>query len=292
MCGKNLKNSSKMFIIIGDDYFIGNNMMQCLKGKNQLVHGYSHDEEIVLDIKKIPIDEYKKNIDAIEIEDMWIVICLDASMGFEKYVKKLKTILDDLDAMDFTGHICYFSSASICQSEYDKEISEESLVYPRNERDLCYATAENLLHVLSCSDKSCIEPHIFRVGIPYGDNSPNFINNMLETDPNGNEIKVPLGSDVKRTLTHIDDICEAAIELMELEFCPQLINIAGETKSINKIGSEIANKYNVEFIERGLVTQQTEDFYAGDQHLSGKLFNETVNFKPKYNFSTWLKNQK
>ncbi len=284
MCEKNLKNNPKMFIIIGDDNFIGNNMMQCVKEKNQPAHGYSNDEDVVLNIKKISIEEYKKNSDAIEIEDMWIVICLDPNMGFEKYVAKMKKICDDLDEMDYSGHICYFSLASICQYEYGKTISEESLVYPSSECDLCYATGENLLHLLSYSEKSYIEPHIFRVGVPYGENVPSFVNDMIETAKNNSEIQVPMGSDIKRTLTHIEDVCEAAIELMNLEFCPQLVNIAGETKTLAEVGKAVAEKYNVDFVERGL-----SPLY--DQELSAELFNESITFNPKYNFNQWLNEQ-
>jgi len=79
-----------------------------------------------------------------------------------------------------------FSSTEIYQSGEDG-ISEESLVAPHTEVGLCLATAENILSVMLYKDGNEVLQHVLRLGN-----------------------------------TGIDEACKKAIELMSMEFCPDL----------------------------------------------------------------------
>lgn len=86
----------------------------------------------------------------------------------------------------YRGDILLFSSTLICQPGEDG-ITEESMIAPRTEIGLCLATAENILGVMLYKDGNEVLPHVLRVGN-----------------------------------TKIDEACTKAIELMSIEFCPNL----------------------------------------------------------------------
>ena len=288
------RSKSGIYTVIGIDTYIGAHMLKHLREKNQFVYGHSQEEDVTLDFKEIPVDEISKlPEDVPSVQSHWLVICIDPSIGFEKYTTKIKKLFDDLENQEFTGDICLFSSATICMPNLDKPISENTVVYSRNKHDLALATGENLLTVLGCSEKGYIVPHIMRLGIPYGDeigmkNLPYFVNHMINDAENKSSLMIPIGGDAKRSLTHISDICEAAMALMNSDYCPALVNIPGEVKTITEVGSAISNKYHVDFMERGLNMHDNPDYFAGDQHLSDEYFNENVVFTRKYTFEQWL----
>jgi nucleoside-diphosphate-sugar epimerase len=272
-------------------------MMKHLCKRYQFVYGFSQDEEFCLDQKKISVDEWNKLPDDIPtIEADWLIICIDPRIGFEKYTAKIKKICDNLTAQEFIGDICFFSSASICLFDHDS-LSETTTIYPRTEIDLSLASGENLMTFLSCSENGYAVPHIMRIGVPYGDevgmeNLPCFVNHMVQDAQNKSPLLIPMCGEAKRSLTHVSDICESAIELMNVDDCPTLINIPGEVKTITDIGAAISNKYHVSFEERGLNRYNDQDYFAGDQHLSETLFNETVEFVLRYTFEQWLNEQR
>lgn len=283
-----------IYTVIGADTYLGVHMLKHLRKTGQTVIGIAQNEKFHYDAEPFnapALDQSPDNIPTIDSE--WIVICIDPNMGFEKYIAKIKKLLVNLAEHDFVGDICFFSSAAICMVETGKPISEHAMVYPRNEQDLALATGENLLTVLACGEKGYAIPHVMRIGVPYGDEvgvkkAPYFVNRMLAAAEKKSPLKIPLSGDAKRSLTHISDLCDSVIELMTSGVCPPLVNIPGEVKTIHEVGAAISTRYNVAFSTCGLSGYDDPDYFAGDQHLSEKLFHETVKYTPVYTFEHWL----
>ncbi len=287
-----------IYTVIGSDTYLGAHMLKHLKDKELAVIGIAQDEPFQYNTGTPDIAEendVSENLPSVNAE--WIVICLDPDMGFEKYVAKLRSLFAELTENEFVGNVCYFSCASICVADAESAIPEEPRIYPRNDRDLALAAGENMISVFSCSENGYGIPHIIRLGVPYGNelgtsgNNSSFVEHFLIEANKNKSLKIPLMTDVKRSLTHIADICEASIHLMETEDCPSQINIPGEVKTIREIAMEISAKYHAAFDERGLVRPGDPVYFLGDQHLSAELFNETVSFTPRYTFSKWLAEQ-
>ncbi len=291
---KNTTSGKTLFTVVGADTYLGAHLLEHLEQTGNFVYGISQAEDFCLDYQDISTAEYHAATGLTEVNADWLIICVDPSIGYEQYVAKLKQISDVLIEKDFCGDICFISSASICLSEEHEALSEEVRLYPRTEIDLALTAGENLMNYIACNPNCYAIPHIMRIGIPYGSEiadcslPDNFLSKML-AEVQQKDVVVPLTSDAKRTLTHISDICESIIAMMQLEDCPMTINIPGEVKTLKDVGVEISNKYHVGFHERGLSDSSDLYYFCENQHLSDKLFKETIKFTPKYSFSSWLK---
>lgn len=282
-----------IFTVLGADTYLGAHMVKHLRENDRMVCCVAQNEDFDCGIEPLCINELNKVSHGVQVvETQWLVVCIDPGIGFEKYTSKIKKLCDNLVAKEFTGNICFFSSATICQSG-PEPISEETLVFPRTEQDLALATGENLLAVLSCSPHGYASPHIMRIGVPYGNETGitetiGFVNEIIKAAERNYNFTIKKPSGAMRTLTHISDICESALQLMCLEFCPPLVNIPGEMKTIADVAGLVAQKFGVEFEEKGLSSHDEQDYYAGDQHLSAEYFNNTVKYDRKYIFEQWL----
>ena len=294
MVMKATSSKTSIYSVIGADTYLGAHMLKHLRQTGQRVIGIAHDETFHYNaepVNTVNSDKIPEDTPAVDAE--WIVICIDPDMGFEKYTRKMKKLLDGLTEHGFAGDICFLSSASICMAEMGEPISEHATVYPRNEQGLALATGENLLKVFACGKKGYAVPHIMRFGVPYGNeigvkNPPCFVNRMIADAEKKSPLRIPLCGNAKRSLTHISDLCDSVIELMASGSCPPLVNIPGEVKTIHEAGSAISARYRVVFSACGLSGYDDPDYFAGDQHLSEKLFRETVKYTPAYTFEHWL----
>lgn len=264
--------------IIGSDTYLGAHMSMYLKESGQKVFDFNQDKELSFD-----------NIEAKSSD--WIVVCLDPSIGFEQYIMKVKTLCDYLTQNEYSGKICYLSSASICQSS-SQPITENSTVTPRSENDAMFILGETLFTVLMNKIDSKIVSHIVRIGVPFGDeigfNQPcGFINRFIRQASNDVIFAIPgMGSGL-RTITHITDICHATIELMKQDSCPLIINIPGEDITIIDVACTVSEHFGTDF-DAMTNTPDNEDLLGGNQNLSGTLFSSQTKFKFENSFSTWL----
>lgn len=285
---------TSIYTVVGADTYLGAHMLKHLQETGQIVMGVAQNEMFDYSAELISAADWDKiPADIPTVDSEWIVICIEPDMGFEKYTAKVKKILNNLAVHDFVGDICFFSSAAICMAEAGEPISERNAVYARNEQDLALATGENMLTVLACGGGGYAVPHIMRIGVPYGDEigvkkTSCFVNRMIADAERKSSLKIPMAGEAKRSLVHISDLCESAVKLMASAVCPPLVNIPGEVKTIKEVGLAISTKYHVDFSVIGLGKYDDPDYFAGDQHLSEKLFNETVEYTPQYTFEQWL----
>ena len=173
--------------VIGADTTLGTNMVKHLIDAGKTVYGFTQEKDFKFSLRPISVHEMgKTDYPPHPILSDWLVLCIDPRMSFEKYTSRIRNLCNYLYSKKYRGDILLFSSTEICQPDEDG-ITEKSLVAPRTEVGLCLATAENVLNVMLYKDGNEVLPHVLRL-----DN------------------------------TGIDDACEKAIELMDLEFCPDI----------------------------------------------------------------------
>ena len=173
--------------VIGADTDLGANMVKYLCEAGKTVYGFTQEKDFKFSLRPISEHETRKaDYPPHPILSDWLVLCIDPRIGFEKYTSRIRNLSNYLFRKKYRGDILLFSSTEICQPGEDG-ITEESLVAPRTEVGLCFATAENILNVMLYKNGNEVLPHVLRI-----DN------------------------------TGFDNACKKAIELMSMEFCPDI----------------------------------------------------------------------
>ena len=279
--------------VIGADTYFGSHMVSHLVSANRMVYGFTQQKPF--SFKQNPsfvLESEKAVVEPDPIVSDCLFVCIDPSIGFDKYVKWMRGFCNEIITKEFWGRICFLSSCSICRSRCDDPISEDTIVSPRTEFDLSLATAENLLEVMRNNRRNMAEVTVVRIGVPYGnetgaDDSFIFVNQAVKKAISGESIGLPVHQ-AKRSFTHISDICDSIIKVMSLKFCPELVNIPGEVLSIRDMVNVLTESFGVKR-ESVYDFYNDQDFFLGDQHLSDSLFRETVSYNRKYSLKKWLK---
>lgn len=173
--------------VIGADTCLGVHMVKQLSEAGKTVYGFTQEKDFKFSLK--PISEHEVtglDYPPHPILSDWLVVCIDPRIEFEKYTSKIRNLCSYLYRKKYRGDLLFISSTEICQPGEDGT-TEKSLVAPRTEVGLCLATAENILNVMLYKDGNEVLPHVLRL-----DN------------------------------TGIDVACRKAIELMNMEFCPDI----------------------------------------------------------------------
>ena len=173
--------------VIGADTDLGSNMVKQLSDAGKTVYGFTQEKDFKFSLR--PISEHEAgetDYPPHPILSDWLILCIDPRMGFEKYTSRIRNLCNYLYRKKYRGDILLFSSNEICRPGEDG-ITEESLVAPRTEVGLCLATAENILNVMLYKDGNEVLPHVLRL-----------------------------------SNTEIDEACKKAIELMSMDFCPDV----------------------------------------------------------------------
>ena len=279
--------------VIGADTYFGSHMVKHLVSANQMVYGFSQQKSFSFEQEPIIVSGSEKaTVEPAPIISDWLFVCVDPRVGFERYVKWMRVFCKEMIKKEYWGKICFLSLGSICRSECDAPISEDSFVSPRTELDLSLATAENMLSVMRSSKKNAAETAIVRIGVPYGnetgfEDSGCFINQAVRKIIAGEEVVLP-NHFAKRSFTHISDICDSIIKVMSAKFFSDITNIPGEVLSIQELVKIFSEHFD---FKRAIADSpyDDQDFFLGDQHLSDALFKETVSYNRKYSLRKWLK---
>ena len=109
--------------------------------------------------------------------------------------------------------------------------------------------------ILYAYNKSFDIPYtIFRISLPYG--------NMLSTDYSfgtvgffinqakaGNDITIYGGGNIKRTFTHMEDLCYQIVQgSIKVESNGEIYNIGGQTLSLNEAAEIVAKKFGTNVV--------------------------------------------
>ncbi len=252
----------KRITVIGANGFIGKHLVNYLRNK-----GYtSIDCYDVVPSAELP------NYHCVDLTDREAVETININVdyifmfagltgtyagfdAYEKYVNNneisLLNLLDAIRKSEYRPKVI-FPSTRLVYKGYDKPLKEEDekeckTIYAANK--IC---CEGLLQTYRFSFD--IPYTIFRICIPYG--------NMLSTDYSfgtvgffikqakaGKDITLYGGGTIKRTFTHMKDLCFQVIEgAMKKESNGHIYNVGGETLSLRQASEIIAAKFGANVV--------------------------------------------
>lgn len=179
-------------------------------------------------------------------------------VGFDKYETYnrvnelgLLNLLDAIRMSKFRPKLI-FPSTRLVYKGVDKPLREED----EKETKTIYAVnklaCEGLLYAYRQSFD--IPYTIFRICIPYGnllskDYSFGTVGFFIRQAKAGNNITLYGGGDIKRTFTHMEDLCYQIIEASFTEESDgNIYNIGGETLSLRGAATVIARKFGVDVV--------------------------------------------
>jgi len=247
--------------IIGGKGYIGKHLAFYLqrRGIDPQVYDMLDCDEI--NIKKIDISS-PESVEKIDLNVDYIFMFAGLTgtyNGFDKYQKYnsineigLLNLLDAIRKSKYRPRIV-FPSTRLVYKGLDKPLKETD----EKECKTIYAVnkmaCEGLLHAYNASFD--IPYTIFRICIPYG--------NLLSTDysfgtvgffitqaKEGNDITLYGGGTIKRTFTHMEDIC---YQIVEGAFNPnsngEIYNVGGETLSLREAAEIVARKFGTNVVD-------------------------------------------
>ena len=175
--------------------------------------------------------------------------------AYEKYINineiALLNLLDAIRKSEYRPKVI-FPSTRLVYKGYDKPLKEED----EKESKTIYAANKIACegYLQAYRDSFDIPFTVFRICIPYG--------NMLSTDYSfgtvgffikqakaGNDITLYGGGTIKRTFTHMEDLCYQIVEgAMKEESNGQIYNVGGETLSLKQAAEIVANKFGTNVV--------------------------------------------
>jgi UDP-glucose 4-epimerase len=217
-------------------------------------------------------NEQKENYHSLDMTDKKSVLAMNLDVdylffiagltgtyaGFDDYSKYvsvneigLLNVLDAIKNSNFRPKII-FPSTRLVYKGADKPLKEEDEKEPRTIYAINKLACESIL--FSYKENFDIPYTVFRICVPYGnlfnnDYSFGTIGFFVKKAMSGQDIPLYGGGEMKRTFTHIEDLCR---QLVEVSFSPhsngEIYNIGGETYSLKSAAEIIAHKYHVSTI--------------------------------------------
>ena len=172
--------------------------------------------------------------------------------AYEKYVSinevSLLNLLDAIRNSPYRPKVI-FPSTRLVYKGVDKPLKES------DEKESTTIYAANKLacegYLQAYRDSFDIPYTVFRICIPYGnllssDYSFGTVGFFIKQAKAGKDIALYGGGNIKRTFTHMEDLCYQVIEgAMSKNSDGEIYNIGGETLSLNEAAEIIAVKYGV-----------------------------------------------
>ncbi len=205
--------------------------------------------------------------------------------AYEKYVNinevALLNLLDAIRKSAYRPKII-FPSTRLVYKGYDKPLAEGD----EKESKTIYAANKIACegYLQAYHDSFDIPYTVFRICIPYG--------NMLSTDYSfgtvgffikqakaGKDITLYGNGSIKRTFTHMEDLCYQIVEgAMKKESNGQIYNVGGETLSLRQAAEIVANKFGTNVVsvpwpERDLRIESSHTYFDDTkiQALLGRM---------------------
>ena len=153
-----------------------------------------------------------------------------------------------------------------------------------------YACEQYLKMYHNCFD---IPYLIFRICVPYGSLIPGVSSYgtaefMIRNACAGKDITLYGGGIVRRTLIHIEDLCNALFSGAECESCVNdVFNIGGEDYSLKEMALLISDKYGNQVTDIEWPEQQLK-IESGDTVFDSDKFDHLTGFVYRHNFKQWL----
>ena len=246
--------------ILGANGFIGKHLFYYLKSQYGIistcydkVFASMSENCYVVDITE------RRDVEGINLDVDYIFMFAGLTgtyVGFDAYDRYLS--INEIGLLNLLDHIrkseyrpkIIFPSTRLVYKGIDKALKEE------DEKDCKTIYAANKIacegYLKAYYDSFDIPYTVFRICIPYGnllssDYSFGTIGFFIKQAKVGNDITLYGGGIIKRTFTHMEDLC---YQVVEGAFNPgstgMVYNIGGETLSLCDAATIIAKKYGVE----------------------------------------------
>ena len=247
--------------IIGGKGYIGNHLVYYLKNRDIFPMVYDVQESDEPNYKKIDITN-PDSVASIDLNVDYIFMFAGLTgtyAGFDKY--QLYNTINEIGLLNLLDAIrnsqyrpkIIFPSTRLVYKGVDKALKETD----EKETKTIYAVnkiaCEGLLQAYKASFD--IPYTVFRICIPYGnllssDYSFGTVGFFIKMAKSGKDITLYGGGHIKRTFTHMEDLC---YQLVEGAFNPdsngEIYNIGGETYSLREVAEIVAAKFNVNVVD-------------------------------------------
>ena len=246
-------------IIIGANGFIGRHLVYYLESNYSVIpDSYDVVENANLkNYRRVDLS-VRKDIDMIDLNVDYIFMFAGLTGtyagfdNFDKYIdineRGLLNLLDAIRQSKYRPKVI-FPSTRLVYRGTDKALKED------DEKDCKTIYAANKIacegYLKAYRDSFDIPYTVFRICIPYGnllsnDYSFGTIGFFIKQAKAGKDITLYGGGTIKRTFTHMEDLCR---QVIEGAFCPEsngeIYNVGGETLSLHDAAEIIAKKYGV-----------------------------------------------
>lgn len=176
--------------------------------------------------------------------------------AYEKYVNinevGLLNLLNAIRNSDYLPKLIYPSTRLVYKG-IDKPLKEEDDKETKTLYAVNKLACEGLLQAYKVSFD--IPYSVFRICIPYGnlfanDYSFGTVGFFIKQAKAGKDITLYDGGNIKRTFTHMEDLCHQLIEgAFAIESNGEIYNIGGETHSLREAAEIIARKFGTNVID-------------------------------------------
>lgn len=246
--------------VIGGKGYIGKHLAFYLKGRGMDVKTYdvvSDDEECYQQVDMTDADSVSM-VD-LNVDFIFMFAGLTGTYAgfdaYEKYVNineiALLNLLNAIRKSDYRPKVI-FPSTRLVYKGYDKPLKEE------DEKESKTIYAANKLacegYLQAYRDSFDIPYTVFRICIPYGnllssDYSFGTVGFFIKQAKAGNDITLYGGGSIKRTFTHMEDLCYQIVEgALRKESDGQIYNVGGETLSLRQAAEIVAAKFGTNVV--------------------------------------------
>ena len=179
--------------------------------------------------------------------------------GFDQYNRyNLINEIGLLNILNAIRHSKYrpkivFPSTRLVYKGVDRPLKESDVIETKTIYAVNKIACEGLLQAYKASFD--IPYSIFRICVPYGnllstDYSFGTVGFFINQAKNGKDIALYGGGNLKRTFTHMEDLCFQIVEGAFTEGSNgEIYNVGGETLSLKEVAEIIAKKYGVQVVD-------------------------------------------
>ena len=282
--------------IIGANGYIGKHLSFYLKRMGMIPMCYDIQEEVHKNYKKVDLTD-KESIKSIDLNVDYIFMFAGLTgtyAGFENY--EIYNAINEIGLLNLLDAIrksvyrpkIIFPSTRLVYKGVDKALKESD----EKETKTIYAVnkiaCEGLLQAYKASFD--IPYAVFRISIPYGnlistDYSFGTVGFFIKQASAGQDITLYGGGNIKRTFTHMEDLC---YQVVEGAFNPnsngEIYNIGGETYSLREAAEIIAAKFGTNVVdvpwpERDLRIESDHTYFDDTKIRTLLNFGEYKNLK-------------
>lgn len=247
--------------ILGGKGYIGKHLDYYLRKKGIVAFIYDIFDSSEHNYKKIDLTD-SLSVGQIDLDVDYIFMFAGITgtyVGFDKYENYnaineigLLHLLDAIRKSEYRPQIIFPSTRLVYKGE-DKALKE----IDEKETKTIYAVnkiaCEGILQAYNASFD--IPYTIFRICVPYGnlistDYSFGTIGFFIKQASKGNDITLYGGGNIKRTFTHMEDLCYQIVEgSFNTKSNGEIFNVGGETYSLREAAEIVASKFGVKVVD-------------------------------------------